>query len=305
MAIRPGDSIVILGGCGFLGRALVSELHRLGYHLRVVTRRPERHRDLLVFPRLDLIAGDVHDERFLRELVVGSRAIVNLVGILKERRPSDFQRVHEELPARLARAGHGLRLVHVSALGAGVGAASAYLQSKGAGEQRLRALAPGAVILRPSVVYGPYDHFVCRFVQLLRFAPLGLPVPLAESRLAPAYVTDVVQGLVQALTRARAEGQTYELCGPEVLSLGQIVQAIAQARGCRFAPWPLSSGVSLLFARVSERLPGALFTVDQWRTLKSAAHGATDNPGFGALGVVPRAFLATLPHLVGARRSSC
>jgi len=307
MAIRPGDTVVILGGCGFLGRALISELHGRGYHLRVATRRPDRHRDLLVLPRLDLAAGDVHDERFLQEIVAGAKAVVNLVGILKETRPEDFRRVHEELPTRMARAGHNLRLVHVSALGARHESQSAYLRSKAAGEKGLRAGAPGAVILRPSVIYGPHDHFVCRFVHLLRFAPLGLPVPLAQSLLAPVYVADVAFGLVAALTQAHAEGQTYELCGPEVLSLGAIVRAIAQARGCRFAPWPLSSDISLLFARLSERLPYAPFTVDQWHTLTEAeaAPCTADNPGFAALGVSPRPFLATLPSLVEGPRGSC
>ncbi|HUW97344.1 MAG TPA: hypothetical protein VMV40_00685 [Acidiferrobacter sp.] len=131
----------------------------------------------------------------------------------------------------------------------------------------LRAEVAEAVILRPSVIYGPRDHFVCRFAGLLRFAPPGLPVPLATSLLAPAYVADVAFGLAQALTQADAVGQTYELCGPEVLSLGAIVGAIARARGRRLALWPSSPATSLRLARLFEYLPYAPFTVDQWHML--------------------------------------
>ncbi|MHB8254792.1 MAG: complex I NDUFA9 subunit family protein [Acidiferrobacter sp.] len=303
MGIKPGDSVVVLGGCGFVGRSLVAELYRRGYHLRVVTRRPDRNRDLLVLPRLQLIEGDVHDEPFLRATVAGAQAIVNLVGILKERHPHDFRRVHEELPARIARVGPSLRFVHVSAVGATLESASAYLRSKAAGERQLRALAPSAVILRPSVIYGPRDHFVCRFTQLLRLAPLGLPVPLADSRLAPAHVTDVTAALLLALTQPHVVGQTYDLCGPEILSLGRIVGAIARARGYRISPWPLSPRKSLWLARFFEYLPAAPFTVDQWHTLMAGSICGPGSQGFADLGISPKPFLATLPGLVADRLS--
>lgn len=163
MGVRPGEIIVLLGGCGFLGRILTRDLHRRGYRLRIATRRPDRNRDLLVLPRLELWEGDVHDDSFLRGLTGDAAAVVNLVGILRERAPGDFTRVHEELPARLGYACAGSRLVHVSAAGADPASASHYLRSKARGEMRLRGGAPDAVVMRPSVIYGPHDRFVSRF----------------------------------------------------------------------------------------------------------------------------------------------
>ncbi len=297
MGVRPDARVLVLGGCGFVGRALVRDLHGRGYRLRLVTRRPDRHRDLLVLPRLELWEGNVHDEGFLREAVVEVQAVVNLVGILKERAPGDFVRVHEELPARMARAGRGRRLLQVSAAGAHAAADSAYLRSKARGEARLRELAPDATIVRPSVIYGPGDHFVDRFRKLLPWAPWGLPVPLAESPIAPVHVDDVASGIAAALAQTAAAGQSYGFCGPEVLSLGDAVAAIAALCG-RTAPRRLSPRTSLLLARLLDHWPGAPFSVDQWRTLKAGSVCADTAPGLRDLGIHPRPLREALEALI-------
>lgn len=297
MGVRPGACVVMLGGCGFVGRALAREFHARGYGLRLVTRRPDRNRDLLVLPRLELWEGDVHDEAFLRKVAAGAQAFVNLVGILKERVPGDFTRVHEELPARMARAGRGLRLLQVSAAGADAASDSAYLRSKARGEARLRELAPDAIIVRPSVIYGPGDHFVDRFRRLLSWAPWGLPVPLAESPIAPVHVDDVATGIATALARTGAAGQGYGFCGPEVLSLGDTVAAVATLCG-RARPLRLSAPTSLFLARVLEHWPGAPFSVDQWRTLKVGSVCPAGAPGLADLGVHPRPLREALEALV-------
>ena len=297
MGVRPGALVVVLGGCGFLGRALARDLHHRGYRLRLPTRHPDRHRDLLVLPRLELWEGDVHDERFLRKIAAGAAALINLVGILGERTPGDFVRVHEELPARAARAGCGLRLLHVSAAGADPASDSGYLRSKARGEQRLRALAPAAIVVRPSVIYGPRDHFVCRFQRLLRWAPLGLPVPLAASPMAPVHVDDVVSGITAALARTAAAGRDYGFCGPEVMPLSEAVSAIAEISG-RARPRGLSPGTSLLLARVLGHLPGPPFSVDQWRTLRAGSVCPAGALGLRDLGITPRPFREALKDLV-------
>ncbi len=297
MGVRPDALVAILGGCGFVGRALVRDLHRRGYRLRLVTRHPDRHRDLAVLPRLELWEGDVHDERLLRQVVAGAAALVNLVGILDERSPGDFVRVHEELPARVARAGCGLRLVQVSAAGADVASDSRYLRSKARGEQRLRALAPAAIVVRPSVIYGAGDHFVGRFQRLLRWAPLGLPVPLADSPMAPVHVDDVASGIAAALARTAAAGRDYGFCGPEAMTLLEAVAAIAE-RCDRARPRGLSAGTSLLLARVLGHWPGAPFSVDQWRTLRAGSVCRAEAPGLPDLGVTPRPFRAALKDLI-------
>ncbi|WP_298137023.1 complex I NDUFA9 subunit family protein [Acidiferrobacter sp.] len=297
MGVRPGALVVVLGGCGFLGRALARDLHRRGYQLRLVTRHPDRHRDLLVLPRLTVWGGDVQDEGFLRSTMSGAAAAVNLVGILHERAPGDFVRVHEELPERMARAGCGLRLLQVSAAGAHAASESRYLRSKGRGEQRLRAVAPDAVIVRPSLIYGPNDHFVSRFQRLLRWAPLGLPVPLAQGLIAPVHVDDVAAGITAALARTVAAGRDYGFCGPAVMSLGEVVAAIARLSG-RPRPHGLSAQTSLWLARLLDHWPTAPFSVDQWRTLRAGSVCPADTPGLPDLGVTPRAFDTALADLI-------
>lgn len=297
MGVRPGALVVVLGGSGFLGRALTRTLHDRGYRLRLVTRHPDRHRDLLVLPRLVLWEGDVHDEHFLQRVVEGAAALVNLVGILDERVPGDFVRVHEELPARVGRAGCGLRLVQVSAAGADVASDSRYLCSKARGEKRLRALAPAAIIVRPSVIYGAGDHFVGRFQRLLRWAPLGLPVPLADSPMAPVHVDDVAAGLAAALVRTVAAGRDYGFCGPELMSLWEAVAAIAERTG-RARPHGLAPSTSLLLARALGHWPTAPFSVDQWRTLRAGCVCPAGAPGLPDLGVTPRPWREALKDLI-------
>lgn len=305
MAIRPGDSVLILGGCGFLGRALLSELHKQGYVLRVVTRRPDRHRDLLVFPRLTLLAGDVHDDKALARFAHGCDAIVNLVGTFVERSPHEFERVHEDLPARIARIAGGRRLLHIGAIGAGLDAASAYLRSRARGEARLREIAPQAVIVRPHILYGPHDRFVCRFARALRVSPLVFPVPFPDADLYPVHVGDVSAALGKALALLRAAGQTYELCGPEAVTLRHAVDAISRMCGLGVSVRPLSLLTSRRLAQLGARLPALCFTGDPWWVLRDAGPCDRAGPGFAALGTPPRPFMAALRDLLPGGLPPC
>ncbi len=289
MAARPGDCILILGGAGFVGRALIVRLHAAGYRLRVVTRHPERHRDLLVLPRLELRAGDIHRDTDLQDALGGCAAVVNLVGILNESRRGDFGRVHEALPERCVHLGAG-RVVHISALGADPGASSRYLASKGRGELRLRAAAPGAVILRPSLIYGPRDHFVCRFRGLLRRLPfLLLPVP--EARLSPVAVFDVAAVLERALTDPHCDGKTYELCGPRSFSFIELVRLIA---GRPRRVWPMPGFLGALFGRLGDLFGGQPFSSEQLRMLAAGSVCGGAHPGFSDLGMAQADFEVVL-----------
>ncbi len=305
MAIRPGNSVLILGGCGFLGRALISELHKQGYVLRVVTRRPDRHRDLLVFPRLTLLAGDVHDDQALARLVRGCDAIVNLVGIFAERSPHEFEQVHEDLPIRIARIAGGRRLLQIGAIGASLDAASAYLRSRARGEARLREVAPWAVIVRMPILYGPHDRFVCHFVRALRFSPFVFPVPFPDMDLYPVHVGDVSAALGKALALVRAAGQTYELCGPEAVTLRHAVDAIAQMCGLGVSVRPLSLLTSRRVAQLGARFPALCFTKSPWWVLRDTGPCDRAAPGFAALGIQPRPFMAALRDLLPGGLSSC
>lgn len=304
MAIRPGDSVLILGGCGFLGRALISELHGRGYVLRVVTRRPDRHRDLLVFPRLTLLLEDIHEDQALARLAHGCQAIINLVGPFVPGSPHEFQQVYEALPARVARVAAGRRVLHVSAMGASISAASAYLRGKAAGETRLWEIAPQAVVVRPPVMYGPRDRFVCRFAQWVRRSPLVFPVPFPQAGLYLAHVADVAAALGRALAQVRAAGQTYELCGPEAIPLKRAVEAIAEARGLRPLVYPLSFRTSRHVARLGAYCSTRSFAGDPWWVLRDAVCDRA-RPGFGALETEARPFLTALKDLLSDGVAPC
>ncbi len=297
MAIKPGDTVLVLGGCGFLGRALISELHKQGYLLRVVTRRPDRHRDLLVFPRLTVLAGDVHDDLALAQFARGCHVIINLIGVFAERRAHEFRQVHEDLPARIGRVAGGRPILQVSAIGASLSAASACLRSKAVGEARLREIAPQAVIVRPHVLYGSQDRFVCRFARWPRWSPFGFPVPFPDAHVYPAHVADISAALGKAVGLVCAAGQTYELCGPEAVTLRRVVDAISQARGLRVLAHPLSLFVSRHLAQFGARFPALFFTADPWWVLRDAGSCDHEALGFAALGVEPRPFGAALRDL--------
>lgn len=298
MAIKPGDTVLVLGGCGFLGRALISELHQRGYVLRVVTRRPDRHRDLLVFPRLTVLAGNVHDDQALAQFARGCHAIVNLIGVFAERSPQEFRQVHEDLPMRIGRVAGGRAILHASAIGASLNAASACLRSKAAGEARLREVAPQAIIVRPHVLYGPRDRFVCRFARWLRWSPFGFPVPFPDADLYPAHVADMAAGLGRALALVRAAGQTYELCGPEAVPLRHAVEAISQATGLRVSARPLSLLTSRRLAQFGARFPTWFFAADPWWALRDAGPCGREALGFAALETEPRPFGTALRDLL-------
>ena len=289
MTAKPGDRIVILGGAGFVGLALIVRLHAAGYRLRVVTRRPERHRDLQVLPRLALWSGDIDEDAHLAEALADCQAVINLVGILNESRRGDFTRIHEVLPERCARLG-ARRIVHISALGADPGAASHYLASKGRGELRLRAAAPGAIILRPSLIYGARDHFVCRFRALLRWLPLLL-VPAASSRLSPVSVTDVAAAIACVLADPHSDGHTYELCGLRSFAFLDLVRLIA---GNPRRVWPLPAPFGALLGRVGDRFGGRPFSSEQLRMLAAGSVCMGVCPGLEDLRITPLDFQTAL-----------
>ena len=293
--------ITVLGGTGFVGRRLLARLVRDGHRVVALTRNRDRHKALLVLPGLELIDADVHDARVLGEAVRGSRAVVNLIGILNERRGASFQRVHVELARKLAlacRSGGVERLVHVSALGAGEHAPSRYLRSKGAAERALMEDSGGvpAAILKPSLVIGAGGGVVATFGALLALFPF-LPLARAGSRFAPVLLDDVVAAIVTSLESNAPGTASFELCGPETLTLGELVRAIGAARGTPRPVLGLPDALGWLQAALVGLLPGAPLTLDNFRSL-SAENVCTDR-GFERLGLEPRSIRTLLPTLGG------
>ncbi len=299
----PRLNVCVLGGTGFVGSELVSQLATAGHWVRVATRAAWRGQHLTVLPTVELVTADVHDRRALAELLAGMDAAVNLVGILNERRGVRFRDVHVGLVAKLieeARTARVPRLLHMSSLGADAERApSKYLRSKGQAEGLVRAAAPSldVTIFRPSVIFGPGDSLTERFTRLLRLAGGWLPLARARARFAPAYVGDVARAFVHALSDRATIGRTYELCGPEVLTLERIVRAAAAAAGVRCRIVRLPDFLARLQALALGMLPGKPFTLDNFRSLTSDSLCTED--GFARLGIEPRRMAAVLPTYLG------
>jgi NADH dehydrogenase len=289
MALRqPERRVLLLGGTGFVGRKLAAALRRRSYDVRVPTRNRAHGRRLLVLPEVELVQADVHDEATLTRLLHGCDAAINLVGILNERGRdgSGFERVHAELAVKLVRACETTgvaRLLQMSALKANAQhAPSHYLRSKGKAERIVAAGKIAYTIFRPSVIFGAEDSFTNRFAGLLRRVPV-LPLPRPEARFAPVFVDDVVAAFTAALGDSTTYGATYELCGPDVYSLLEIVQLLREVLGLKRAILPLPDGLGRLQARLAEYLPGKPMSLDNFASLgvASVCDGAAAPP-FGS-----------------------
>jgi len=253
-------NICLLGGGGFVGSHLLPLLAARGHHVMVPTRRRARIKHLLVLPGVDVVEADIHDPVALQALFTGRDAVINLVGILHERKPGDFQRAHVELPRKVLAAcsASGVRrLLHMSALGADPASKSRYQQSKSAGESLVRE-APGieATAFRPSVIFGPGDSFLSLFAHLLKLAPV-VPLAGAGARFQPVFVGDVARAFADALERPKTIGQRYDLCGPSVYTLAELVRLTASTLGLHRRVLPLGETASYWFARLMEWKPGS------------------------------------------------
>ena len=297
--------IAVLGGTGFVGRSLCERLVSDGHEVRILTRRAERHRDLLVLPTAQVIDADVHNPVVLKREFQGMDAVVNLVGILNEagRNGKGFERVHAELPAKVVQAcrQNGVaRLLHMSALNASADAPSHYLRSKGHGEKIVHEAQSNSLHVtsfRPSVIFGPHDSFTNRFAALLRQVPFVFPLACANARLQPVYVVDVVRAFVFALDRHATFGQRYNLCGPQVYSLREILAYLAQTLGLKRRILPLNNMLSSLQATLLQFAPGKPFTPDNYRSLQVAS---VCDAAFPAIfGITPGRFDEIVPSYLG------
>ncbi|HVS27184.1 MAG TPA: complex I NDUFA9 subunit family protein [Burkholderiales bacterium] len=266
------DKVCVVGGSGFVGRHIVHLLAAQEKKVRVTTRNRERSKGLIVLPTVDVVQADVHDDAQLEQMLEGMDAVINLVGILHEERSGDFQRVHVELPQRIARTCERLgipRLVHMSALNADVNGPSAYLRSKGEAEATLKnqTRAPAVTIFRPSVIFGREDKFLNLFAKLLRFFPV-LFLACPNARFQPVFVEDVARVFVDSLARLETFGQSYDLCGPKVYTLRELVKYMAVLTG-RYRPIVgLSDRLSYLQAWSMEFLPVKLMTRDNYYSMR-------------------------------------
>jgi NADH dehydrogenase len=292
---KSKGAVCILGGTGFVGRSVAAKLVGSGYTVRIPTRNRQRARKLLVLPGLELIQADVHDPDQLAEVLRGTDATINLVGILNERGHdgSGFRRAHVELAEKLMAACRRTgvkRLLQMSALKANAERGpSHYLRTKGQAEQVIAGQAGDNIqytVFRPSVIFGPEDSFCNRFARILKMTPI-LPLAQLNARFAPVYVGDVADAFVRSLADSRSFGRTYELCGPDIYTLEEILRFLCRELGIRRAILKLPGPLGRFQAWIGEYLlPGKPFSRDNFRSL-TVASVCREN-GFAAFGIVPK-----------------
>lgn len=269
-------NVCIIGGSGFIGHSLCAQLTRAGQRVTVVSRHPERHRELSMMPGLRLIGGNVFDVPALIRMIDGHDAVINLVGILNEfHAPTErFHIAHVTLAEAIEHACRQTgvsRLLHMSALHADAKSPSRYLRTKAEAEDRVHAAATDTfhvTSFRPSVVFGPRDSFTNRFAHLLRLTPFLFPLACADSRFQPIYVEDLARAFVNTLGDYHAYGKRYDLCGPKVYSLKEIVDYLAHLMQRRTLIVGLGRPLSLMQAQLLQFAPGKPFTVDNYRSLQ-------------------------------------
>lgn len=311
---QPSETLVtVFGGSGFVGRHVVRALARRGYRIRVAVRRPDLAGHLQPLGgvgQIHAVQANLRNKASIERALVGAHAVVNLVGILAEGGRQRFATLHAHGPRVVAEAAAAAgieRVVQMSALGAAVDSPSIYARSKAQGEAAVLAARPDAVIFRPSVVFGPEDQFFNRFADLVRLLPV-LPLAGAETRFQPVFVGDVAEAVASAVDGKIAGGRIYELGGPEVRTLRQIVDFVMATTGRNRPVLTLPKPLALLqawFVEVATTLslgamPASLrLTRDQVRMLgqDNVVSDAARSEGrtFEGVGIVPSGYDAIVP----------
>lgn len=289
------NTILVVGGSGFVGRHVVNRLVSQAYRVLVPTRRRDRARHLFLLPTVDVIECDVADPTVLARLALGTDAVINLTGILNETGKETFDRVHVELTREIVTACRGAgvrRLLHMSALHANPDGPSRYLRSKGDAEALVASSGLDWTIFQPSVVFGREDNFLNLFASLLRWMPV-LALASANTRFAPVYVGDVAQCFLQALHDDSTVNQRYQLCGPKVYTLRELVRYVAEVTGQHRPIFPLGRALGKMQAATLERLPGRLMSRDNLLSMQKDS--VCDCPFPEVFGITPTALEAIVP----------
>lgn len=295
-SIAPPACIGLLGGSGFVGRALARQLQDAGYRVRILGRRERTVPDLAVLPDVEVRALGETSVDALAEASRGCAALVNLVGILHESAGASFDQVHVELTRHALAAAQSAgvpRFIQISALGAAADAPSRYLRSKAAAEALVRGAPLAWTILRPSVIFGREDRFLNLFAGLARLLPV-LVLPCPQAVFQPIHVEDVARAVLCCLSTPATLGQVLELAGPEVFTLRELVQRCGTWVGARPPILGLPPGASLLQAAVLEWLPGGLMSRDNVRSMQRP--NVASGPFPEVLGFVPASLDAVVPR---------
>lgn len=290
--------VCVIGGSGYVGSHIVQLLSAQRYQVCVPTRHRERAKHLILLPTVDVVEANVHHEAELAQLVRGMDAVINLVGVLHDARGErGFEHAHVVLARKViaaCRASAVRRYAHMSALGADSNAPSRYLRTKGEAEALVRASGLDWTIFRPSVIFGRADRFLNLFASLLKVLPvmfLGSP----NARFQPVYVEDVAAALVHSLDERAAFGLAYDLCGPKVYTLRELVALVGEITSHRRPIVGLNGTLSYLQAFALELLPVKLITRDNYRSMKIDSVSPQSFP----FGIRPAAIDAVAPAYLG------
>jgi NADH dehydrogenase len=313
--------ITIFGGSGFVGRHLVNKLTTQGWRVRVAVRDVEAAKFLKPLGDLgqvSIVTASLLNAESVKRACQGADAVVNLVGILYESGKSTFQAIHADgaaMVAEAAKAAGVKTLVQMSALGADPASPSRYARSKAEGEDRVRALFPNAIILRPSVIFGPEDGFYNRFAAMARLLPVlvyfckdapglvrgpsGIPAVdfygAGGCKMQPVYVGDVTEAFLKVLDDKAAAGKTYELAGPTAYSLRQIMEQVAHETRRKRLVLPAPIWLAKIQAAILQFLPNPLLTPDQVALLQVDNLPSGTLPGLADLGIKPETVEAVIP----------
>lgn len=297
MAVSGSELVTVFGGSGFIGAQVVRALARAGHRVRVAVRKP--HLAVEVQPlgdvgQIQIVGCDVTSDEAVARALEGATAAVNLVGVLHEGPGRRFKALHAEAPARIARAcaARGVsRFVQVSALGADAGSPSVYARTKAEGEAAARAALPSTVVIRPSVVFGKGDGFLNRFAAMAAISPALPLIGGGRTRFQPVYVGDVAAAIARAALDPACAGRTYELGGPAVYTLREVLELVMAETGRRraLAPLPFFAASLIGLAGDVAAVVGVTppLTRDQVRLLQADNVVSGAHPGLTDLGLEP------------------
>jgi NADH dehydrogenase len=315
MALQTNSDtlITVFGGSGFLGRHVVRALAKRRYRIRVAVRRPELAnflQPLGTVGQIHAVQANLRYPGSVESAVRDASVVINLVGILFERGRQSFEAVQHFGAEQVALAAHahGARVIHTSAIGADENSPSLYAQAKARGEQAVRAASPGAVIVRPSVVFGPEDDFFNRFGSLARLLPALPLVGGGHTRLQPVYASDVGEAIANLVVSGEGAGRTYEFGGPEVRTMREIMEYVLTVTERSRPLVPLPFALARAQAWFLQFLPNPPLTPDQVELLRSdnvvSEHAIRDRHTLQGLGITPASYEAIVPSYLWRFRRS-
>ncbi|HTV37634.1 MAG TPA: complex I NDUFA9 subunit family protein [Xanthobacteraceae bacterium] len=295
---REMNCATVFGGTGFLGRRIARHLHEAGTKVRIVSR----HQGRTEADGIEQIAADARDERSVEAALAGADGAVNAISLYVEHGNDTFRSVHVETAGKIARAARQAgvrRFVHISGIGANTASPSSYIRSRGEGEAAVQAACPGAVIVRPAVIFAADDAFLTTILRLLRSLPAYPIFGDGRTRLQPVHADDVAAAITRILRQSQKPYPVYELAGPQVYSYEELLRTIARIAGLRPVLMPIPFALWNALASLAQSLPEPPLTRNQVELMQIDTTASANLPGFRSLGISPRSLEDELATILG------